>query len=66
MHRVYLIAQGGQESLAIYHCVFQNEPKHQKNSYDCSLSMQSGSQPTFVLPSIFLVVFRLSYVLYIL
>lgn len=35
-------------------------------SYDCSLSMQSGSPSTFVLPSIFLVVFRLSYVLYIL
>lgn len=35
-------------------------------SYDCSLSIQSGSPSTFVLPSIFLVVFRLSYVLYIL
>lgn len=47
MHRVYLIAQGGQESLVIYHCVFQNEPKCQKNSHDCSLSMQSGSQLLF-------------------
>lgn len=35
-------------------------------SYDCSLSMQSGSPSTFVLLSIFLVVIRLSYVLYIL
>lgn len=35
-------------------------------NYDCSLLMQSGSPSTFVLPSIFLVVFRLSYVLYIL
>lgn len=47
MHRVYLIAQGGQESLVIYHCVFQNKPKCQKNSHDCSLSMQSGSQLLF-------------------
>ncbi len=35
-------------------------------NYDRSLSMQSGSPSTFVSPSIFLVVFRLSYVLYIL
>lgn len=35
-------------------------------NYDCSLFMQSGSPSTFVLPNIFLVVFRLSYVLYIL
>lgn len=37
-----------------------------KYNYDCSLLMQSGSPSTFVLPSIFLVLFRLSYVLYIL
>lgn len=59
MQCVYLNAQRGQESLVISLRVLQN-------SYDCSLSMQSGSPSTFVLLSIFLVVFRLSYVLYIL
>lgn len=59
MQCVYLIAQRGQESLVISLRVTEY-------SYDCSLSMQSGSQSTFVLPSISLVVFRLSYVLYIL
>lgn len=68
MHRVYLIARGGgvrNPSLYITAC-FKTNQNTKKNSYDCSLSMQSGSQSTFVLPSIFLVVFRLSYVLYIL
>lgn len=59
MQCVYLIAQRGQESLVISLRVTEY-------SYDCSLSMQSESQSTFVLPSISLVVFRLSYVLYIL
>lgn len=45
----------------LYHCVCSRI-----KLYDCSLSLQSGSRSTFVLPHIVLVVFRLSCVLYIL
>lgn len=51
-------AQRGRESLHISSRVTENRS-------DRSLSMQSGSPSTSVLPSIFLVVLRLSYVLYI-
>lgn len=43
----------------LYHCVC-----YRIKLYDCSLSMQSGSQSTFVLPHIFLVVFCHMYCIY--
>lgn len=71
VYRLLLFSIGN--AMCIFNCAEGSGIPHYiiacvtKYNYDCSLSMQSGSRSTFVSPStIFLVVFRLSYVLYIL